>query len=160
MHQTIADILRVLNETNPSTTDEAADEMMDSAIATCVHATICAVNHQMQASPGGLVFNRDIILDTPIIADYEDIQGRRQQLIDKSLMRSNRKWIDYNYNIRDKVYIKEYDPTKMMQRYHGPYHVQRVYNKGNLGFRMNDNTVDRYNIQKLFLDRGKTYNND
>ena len=94
MHQTIADILRVLNATNPPTTDEAADEMMDSAIATCVHATICAVNHQMQASPGGLIFNRDMLLDTPLIEDYEAIQGRRQLLIDKSLMRSNRKRID------------------------------------------------------------------
>ena len=49
MHQTIADILRVLNATNPPTTDEAADERMDIAIATCVHATRCAVNHQIQA---------------------------------------------------------------------------------------------------------------
>ena len=64
-----------------------------------------------------------MLLDTPIIADYEDIQGRRQQLIDKSLMRSNRKRIDYNYNIRDNVDIKEYDPTKMIQRHHGPYQV-------------------------------------
>ena len=75
-------------------------------------------------------------------------------------MISNRKRIDYNYNIGDKVYIKEYDPTKMMQRHQGPYHVQKVYTNGTLGVRMNDNTVDRYNIQKLVLDRGQTYNND
>ena len=134
MHQTIADILRVLNATNPPTIDESVDGMVDSAIETCVHAARCAVNHQMQASPGGLVFNRDMLLDTPLIADYEAIQGRRQQLIDKSLMISNRKRVDYNYNIRDKVYMKDYDPTNMMQKHHGPYHVQRVYTNGNLGF--------------------------
>ena len=160
MHQTIADILRVLNANDPPTADEAADEIMDSVIATCVHATRFAVNRQIQASPGGLVFNRDMLLDIPLIAYYESIQGIRQQLIDKNLMRSNRKRIDYNYNIGDKLYIKEYDPTKMMQRYHGPYHVQRVYNNGNLGVRMNDNTVDRNNIRNLVLYRGQTYNND
>ena len=96
MHQTIADILIVMNATNTPNTDEAADEMMDSAIATCVHATRCAVNHQMQASPEELVLNRDMLLDTPLIADCEAIQGRRQQLMDKILMRSNRKRIDYN----------------------------------------------------------------
>ena len=74
MHQTIADILRVLNVTNSPTTDEAADETMVSVIETCVHATICAVNHQRQASPGVIVFNRDMILDNPLIADYEAIQ--------------------------------------------------------------------------------------
>ena len=120
MHQTIADILRLLNSTDPPTIDEAADGMMDSVIATCVHATRCSVNHQMQASPVGLLFNRNMLLDIPLIAEYEAIQGRRQQLIDKSLMISNQKRIDYNYNIGDKVYIKEYDPTNMMQRYHGP----------------------------------------
>ena len=101
-----------------------------------------------------------MLLDNPLIADYEAIQGRRQQLIDKSLMRSNQKRIDYNYNIGDKVYINEYDPTKMMQIHHGPYHVQRVYTNGTLGVQMSDNTVDRYNIRKLVLDRGQTYNND
>ena len=120
MHQTIADILIVLNATNPTTNDKAADEMTESAIATCVHATRWALNHQMQASPGGLVFNRYMLLDTPLIENYEAIQGRRQQLTEKSLMISNRKRIYYNYNIGDKVYIKEYDSTKMMQRYHAP----------------------------------------
>ena len=160
MHQTIADILIVLNATNPTTNDKAADEMTESAIATCVHATRWALNHQMQASPGGLVFNRNMLLDIPLIAEYEAIQGRRQQLIDKSLMISNQKRIDYNYNIWDKVYIKHYDPTKMMQRHRSPYHVQWVYTHGTLGVQMNDNTMDRYNIRKLVLDRGKTYNND
>ena len=70
----IADIMIVLNATDPPTTDEAADEMMDSAIATCVHSTRCAVNHQMQASPVGLLFNREMLLDIPLIADYEAIQ--------------------------------------------------------------------------------------
>ena len=149
-----------MNATNPPTTDESADEIMDSAIVTCVHTTRCAVNHQIQASTGGLVFNIDMLLDIPIIADYEAIQGRRQQLIDKSLMRSNWKRIDYNYNTGDKVYIKEYDPTKMMQRHHGPYYVQRVYTNGTIGVQMNYITVDRYNIPKLVLDRGKTHNND
>ena len=37
--------------------------------------------------------------------------------------------------------------TKMMQRHHGPYHVQWVYTNGTLGVRMNDNTVDRYNLK-------------
>ena len=133
MNQTIADILRVLNATNPPTTDEAVDEIMDSAIETCVHATRCAVNHEMKASHGGLVFNTEMLLDTPLIAYYEATKGRTKQLIDKRLMRSNRKRIDYNYNFGDKVYIKEYEPTKMMQRHHGQYHMQRVYNNGTLG---------------------------
>ena len=74
-----------------------------------------------------------MLLDTPLTAEYEAIQRRRQKLIDKSLMRCNQKRIEYNYNIGDKVYVKEYDPTKMMQRHHIPHHVQRVYTNGTLG---------------------------
>ena len=55
-----------------------AEHVMDHAIAASIHATRCAVNHTMQHSPGKIVFQQDMVLDIPIIADLVAIRGRRQ----------------------------------------------------------------------------------
>ena len=38
----------------------------------------------IQATPGQLVFGRDMILNTPFIADWETIRPRNKNLIDKN----------------------------------------------------------------------------
>ena len=43
-----------------------AEHVMDHAIAASIHALRCAVNHQMQHSPGEIVFQRDMLLDIPV----------------------------------------------------------------------------------------------
>ena len=61
--------------------------VMDHAIAASIHATRCAIVHTIQHSPGKIVFQRDMLLDIPIIADLVAIRERRQLLIDENLRR-------------------------------------------------------------------------
>ena len=58
MHQSVADILRVIMRTTKIETGAGAQagQVMDNALATCQHALRCAVNHTMLTSPGNLVF--------------------------------------------------------------------------------------------------------
>ena len=60
---------------------------MEHAIVSCIHATRIAVNNTMQHTPGEIVFQRDMLLDIPVIADLFAIGERRQLLIDKNLRR-------------------------------------------------------------------------
>ena len=62
-----------------------AHHLMEHAIATCIHDTRVAVNHTMQHTPGEIVFQRDMFLDIPVIADLVAIRERRQLLIDENL---------------------------------------------------------------------------
>eukprot|EP00536_Pseudo-nitzschia_multiseries_P015222 jgi/Psemu1/41682/gm1.41682_g len=48
LHQTMGDILR--------NNKQEAEQIMDNALASCMHATICVVNHTLQTSPGALTF--------------------------------------------------------------------------------------------------------
>ena len=50
---------------------------MEHAIASRIHATKVAVNHVIQHTPGEIVFQRDMFLDIPIIADLVAIRNRR-----------------------------------------------------------------------------------
>ena len=91
MHQTVANILRTTLATQPPVNILQANQLVENALATAVHATRCAVTQSIGTSPGNLVFRRDMFIDLPLIADLVDIQQRRQLRIDENLRRQNRK---------------------------------------------------------------------
>ena len=91
MHSTIVNILRIIMRTSNLTTFEQAEQVMDNALATCMHATRCAVHDALQTSPGALVYGRDMFVDVPVFADLIAIRNRRQLLVNQNLIRHNRK---------------------------------------------------------------------
>ena len=80
----------------------------------------------IQHTPGEIVFQRDMLLDIPVIADLVAIRERRQLLIDENLRRQNEKRIEHQYKIGDYVWIKVYDPSKGDDKLHGPYKIQET----------------------------------
>ena len=71
--------------TNPPTNQMEAHQALDNALATVMHATGCTINStlQLQDSPGAIVYNRDILIDVPLIANLTVIRDQRQALVDK-----------------------------------------------------------------------------
>ena len=112
MHQTMLNVLKVHAKTTTIDGYDQARHVMEHAIASCIHATRIAVNHTMQHTPGEIVFQRDMLLDVPVIADLVAIRERRQLLIDENLRRQNEKRIEHHYKVGDFVWIKVYDPAK------------------------------------------------
>ena len=99
LHQTMGDILRVMLHINPSNDKNDANQIVDNALATCVYSSRYAVNHTMQTSPGALVFQWDMMMNVPLIANVYIIQQRRQQLINENLRRNNARRIQHKYSI-------------------------------------------------------------
>ena len=56
MHQTAGNILRTLELTQPPQTLQEAQMLVDSALATTMHATRTAVHITLKVSPGAFVF--------------------------------------------------------------------------------------------------------
>ena len=154
VHKTMGDMLRVMLHTSPPTTLDDTNRMVDNALASCQHACRVAVNHAMQTSPGALAFNRDMIMNIPLIASLEAIQGRRQQLINENLIRANAKRISYNYQVGDRVMMVEYDPTKLQAKTHGPYQIARVFTNGTVSIRLSPAVQETVNIRKIYPYRG------
>jgi hypothetical protein len=143
--------LKVYAKTQMINTFNDAEHVMDHAIAASIHALWCAVNHQMQHSPGEIVFQRDMLLDIPVIADLVAIRERRQLLIDENLRRQNEKRLEYHYKVDDWVMIKVYDPKKGDDRFHGPYKIKETRTNGTVVVIRNEegNVLETYNIRKL-----------
>ena len=91
MHQTVGNTLRTVMYMNPPTNQMEANQVLDNALTTAMHATRCVVNATLQNSPGAIVYNCDMLIDVPLIADLAVIRDQRQALVDENLRRQNAK---------------------------------------------------------------------
>ena len=149
MHQTVANILRTLIHLHPPETVQQASTLVDNALATVTHALRCAVGRTTGVSPGSLAFNRDMLLDIPLITDMLLLQQNRQAIVDENLRRQNAKRYDYDYKIGDSVLIKEVDPVKLQPRAHGPYPVVQVHTNGTIEVQRSPGVLERLSIRRV-----------
>jgi hypothetical protein len=125
MHQTVGNVLRTLLHGQPPqhVTGAQAKDFIDKALSITMHAMRAGTHSTLGSSPGSLVFNRDMFLNIPLIADWHAITKQREHLINENLMRENRNRCRYDYGIGQRVLKKRYKPTKLGLRTSGPYRV-------------------------------------
>ena len=94
MHQTVGNILRTLLLEDPPITVIAANDLIDEALSIALHAMRTGVHTTptLGSSPGSLVFNRDMFLNIPLIADWHMITQRREHQVNYRLMGQNFYW--------------------------------------------------------------------
>ena len=97
MHQTVGNILQTLIHTESPGTSADAIFLIHSALATTSHAVRTNVSQVEGYSPGALAFQRDMVLDVPLVIDLLQIRAKRQIIVDENLRRINAKRSSYNY---------------------------------------------------------------
>jgi hypothetical protein len=105
MHQTVGNVLRTLLHGNPLQNIANAEQYVDEALSIAMHA-MRAGHTTLGSSRGNLVFNRDLFLNIPLIADWHAITQRREHLIHENLMRENRKRRGFDYAPQQRVLKK------------------------------------------------------
>ncbi len=63
----------------------------------------------LEASPGALTFSHDILLNIPLIVEWQTISFNREELLNDTLLRNNQRHINYNYFFGQ--HTLEYDQT-------------------------------------------------
>ena len=122
---------------------------MDSALATAMHAMRTNVATTLESSPGSLVFNRDMFLNIPLVADWHTITRTREHHVNESLRRQNRRRRRFDYTVGQRVLKKIFDPTKLGPRTEGPYPILRVHVNGNITLRLRPGVTERINIRRV-----------
>jgi hypothetical protein len=94
------------------------------AIRSTYHTTL-------QATPCQLVFGRDMIHNIAFKANWNQIQKRKQDIINKSNQKENKSQIPYEYKVGDQVLLETPGILrKLSTPCTGPYPVTQVYNNG------------------------------
>jgi hypothetical protein len=116
------------------------------AIRSTIHTTL-------PATPGQLVFGRDMLLNIPFKADWAAIQKRKQDLIGKGVIRANRSRVPHQYRVGDAVlYHMPGKIPKMQQPQTGPHTVTQVYSNGTIRIQRGsvEETINIRNVTPYF----------
>ena len=149
MHQSVGNTLRVLWDTQPPQGINDAVQLVDTAIATAVYATRTTFNSSLNATPGGLAFHRDMVLDLPFHADLTLLQERRQQIVDQRLLEANRKRITYDYEIGQRVLKIIPNPEKLGPRAEETCTIETVHTNGTITIRLSPTTTERISLRRV-----------
>ena len=80
MHQTIGNVLRTLLHGEPPKNIARAKDYLDEALSIAMHAMRVGIHSTMGSSPGNLVFNRDMFLNKPLIANWHSIILKKENI--------------------------------------------------------------------------------
>ncbi len=157
MHQTVASVLKTLLLAQPPQTRCAAALLVDDALATAMHALRSTVSTTLQATPGSLAFSRDMFLNIPLLANWDAILARREQLVNDALLRANKKRINFDYAVGQQVL--KYDKTimgKLKPKTSGPFEILRVHSNGTVTISLRPRITERINVQRTLPYREPT----
>ena len=114
-----------------------------------MHVMRCAVSQSLRVSPGNLVFERDMFLDLPLIADLVTIQEKRQLLVNENLRQENARRREWFYEVGQQVLIQTENPAKLEPKFHGPYTITQVFQNGTVNVRRSTHVIEKMNIRRL-----------
>jgi hypothetical protein len=149
MHQTVGNVLRRLLHGNPLQSIANAAQCVDEALSIAMHAMQAGVHSTLGSSPGNLVFNRDMFLKNPLIADWHAITQRQEHLIHEHLMRENQKRRGYDYAPQQMVLKKKWKPKKLGERSSGPYRIVQVHVNGTVAIQLTPGLTERINVRQI-----------
>ncbi|MGH7973972.1 MAG: hypothetical protein ACREBR_00500 [bacterium] len=146
-HQVIGDMLRTKELTRVVL--NAEDPFVD-IIPQIAFAMRSTVHITLQATPGQLIFGRDMVLPIQFVANWRVITERKQRLIEKSNRRENEGRVAHIYEVGDMVLVDHGRPVpKLARRTEGPYEVVRVYINGTVDIRLCPVIIERINIRRI-----------
>jgi hypothetical protein len=126
-----------------------AKEFVDEVLSFAMHAMRAGIHLTLGSSPGSLVFNRDMFLNMPLIADWHAITQKREHLIHENLIRENQKRRWYDYLPEQCVLKKHWKPSKLDARTSGLYRVLQTHVDGTVTIELRLGVSERLNIQRV-----------
>ena len=157
VHQVIGNMLRTMDLEEmyllPPPCDPFAGVI--SAIGYAIRSSWHATN---QATPGQLVFGRDMAINVRHVADWNHIQQRKQKVASANNARENRRRVPHHYEVGDKVLKVKAShagagihPT-LESAFEGPFEITKVRDNGTVTIKKTVNKGARYetlNIRRI-----------
>ena len=113
LHQSICNTLRTMLHMYPPNNIDQTNDIMDTCFATAAYASKVAIHRTLNMSPGALVFQRDMILNIPLITDFLHLHERQQIIIDERLRCANLHCRTFDYQPGDEILILTNNPTTL-----------------------------------------------
>ena len=146
VHQVLGNALRTFELENAELDTNDPWGHFLSAAAWAIRST---VHTTLDATPGQLVFGRDMLLPIQIKTDWARIRQRKQDVINVNNRKENAKRIEHEYRVGEKVLLEKPGLiSKLSAPRTGPYRITHTYTNGTV--RIQRGIVnERVNIRRL-----------
>ena len=125
------------------------EETFEPFLTSCAYALRCAYHTTLKATPGQLIFGHDMILPITFQADWALITQQKQDSINNSNYKENKKRIKYQYKKGDKVLLnKPGILRKLSTPRTGLYLVEQVFKNGTILIKQGA-VLQRVNIRRV-----------
>ncbi len=114
-----------------------------------MHGMRAGVHSTLGSSPGNHIFNRDMFLNIPLIADWHAITQKREHLIHENLIQENQKRRWYNYLPEQLVLKKHWEQCKLDARTSEPYRVLQTQVNSTRTIELRLGVSERLNIWRV-----------
>jgi hypothetical protein len=150
LHQSVGIALHIyLSQGIPSNVTNVA-KLVNSALATALHASQATIHCTVGMTPGGIVFNRDMFLNIPLLTDFHLLQARRQVVIDDNLQCDNQKRRRHDYQPGGECLILDHkSTTKLDTKYIRLFSIIQTHTNGTITIQWTPHVIDRLNIQQI-----------
>ena len=93
-------------------------------LASIAFAVRCSHHSTLNATPGQLVFGRDMLLDITYVPNYQNTWQRKQKRINYDNIRENSKRVSHDYKVGEHAYIlRDGNYRKLEGDKQGPYPI-------------------------------------
>ena len=125
-------------------------EPFEKYLTQAAYAIRSAYHTTLGFSPAQLVFGRDMFMPVTCNPDWETIRKRKQDSINKSNQRENKKRIDHKYQTGDLVTLERPGiiPKLSLPR-QGPYAIVEAHANGTVTIQKEPTVTDRVNIRRV-----------
>ena len=90
IHQSVGNVLQILVQAEDLKTVHEATQVIQKTLALTVKACRCATNGTLgHYTSGALAFKCDMLMNIPLVSDIIALQTKRQEVIDKRLLKAN-----------------------------------------------------------------------
>ena len=146
IHQVIGNMLRTsgiegsdLDENNP----------FENFLTNAAWAIRSTHHSTLGCSPGAAIFGRDMMFNLPHAADWSKIGKTRQKLAKRDNIRENTRRIDKDYQVGQKVLIRNDEIIRKSQNVKvGPFVITQIHTNGTVRIQRGKIT-ERLNIRRL-----------
>ena len=152
VHQVLANMLRTFQLLGYSIDQLKDGDIFDGALANVAFAIRATYHTELKASPAAVVFQREMMFPTLYVANWPNIQARKQAKMLRDNARENKKRQEYDYQVGDWVLIRRGGDgdliPKLARPTQGPYKIIKCFTNGTVRIRRGGYR-QRINIRRL-----------
>jgi len=146
VHQTLGNLIRATEFQNDPYLD--IDDPWAGILMAAAYALRSTFHTTLRATPGQLVFGRDMVLPIQHEVDWTAIKTRKQELIRKNNIAENARRVAHEYQVGDKVMLEAPVKSKLEEPFKGPYTILQVNTNGTVCLQMGA-VIDTINIRRI-----------